>query len=211
MDGGLLMILAGMTVLGGAYLVLARTLSSKELAVTATMAALSAAGRVAFAPIPSVQPSTVLIIISGWVLGPAAGFLVGATTAFASNFFLGQGPWTIWQMVAWGVIGAAAGFLGRARPRRAGAWILALSVVSGFFFSWLMDVWMWLSFVYPHTLGSLLVTVGVGLWFDVLHAGGNAVFALLLAPRAVAILERFHARMRVEYVGPGPAAVAADA
>src|SRR5689334_2919671 len=76
--------------------------SAKTLALVATLAALAAIGRIAFAPLPNVKPTTDIVLISGFTLGGAPGFAVGAIAAIASNLFFGQGPWTPWQMVAWG-------------------------------------------------------------------------------------------------------------
>jgi energy-coupling factor transport system substrate-specific component len=200
MDSGLVMLIAGVALLAVGYVAMTRSLSSREIAAVASLGALSAAGRVAFAAIPSVQPSTVLVIVSGWVLGPAAGFAVGATTALVSNVFLGQGPWTVWQMLSWGSIGLVAGLLGRVRTEHSTRWIVVYSVIAGFAFGWAMDAWFWLSFIYPHTVASLMVAVGASAAFDAMHAAGNAVFATLFAARAVELLKQFRARMHVEYV-----------
>lgn len=201
LEPGLAMLAAGGLVLASCYLLLAATLSSKEVAVVATMATLSAAGRVAFAAIPSVQPSTVLVIISGYVFGPGAGFLVGATTALVSNFFLGQGPWTIWQMLAWGAVGASAGLLGRIVGNIGAPLLAVFAAAAGLVFSALMNVWFWLSFVYPHTAATLGAAFATSLWFDILHAVGNVVFALLIGPRAIKILAGFKSRFHVTYGG----------
>lgn len=200
MDSGLIMLAAGIVLLAVAYVTMTHSLSSREIAAVASLGALSAAGRIAFAAIPSVQPSTVLVIVSGWVLGPSAGFTIGATTALVSNVFLGQGPWTIWQMLSWGGIGMVAGFLGRLDLAHRTQWIMAYSVVAGFVFGWAMDLWFWASFIYPRTLASLFLTLAAGLPFDVMHAVGNAVFAALFAARAVDLLRQFRARMHVTYV-----------
>src|SRR3954452_20958116 len=76
--------------------------SSRVLALVATLAALAALGRVAFAPIPSVKPPLDIVFLGGFVLGAAPGFAVGAIGALSSNLFFGQGPWTPWQMSIWG-------------------------------------------------------------------------------------------------------------
>jgi energy-coupling factor transport system substrate-specific component len=198
-DSGLLSLAAAAAILAVGFVALTRSLSSREIAAVASLGALSAAGRVAFAAIPSVQPSTVLVICSGWALGPAAGFTVGATTALVSNLFLGQGPWTVWQMLCWATIGAVSGWLGKLPTAHPVRRIVVFSVISGFLFGWAMDVWSWLSFVYPHTLGTFLVSVATGLGFDAMHAAGNAVFAALFAERAIALLAQFRARMHVVY------------
>src|SRR5690242_2109797 len=79
--------------------------SSKVLAMVATLAALAALGRIAFAPLPNVKPTTDIVFLCGYVLGGAPGFAVGALAALSSNLVFGQGPWTPWQMVAWGIVG----------------------------------------------------------------------------------------------------------
>ena len=88
-------------------------MSARDLTLVATLGGLAAAGRVLFAPIPSVQPVTVIVAAAGVALGPRRGFAVGALAALASNFFLGQGPHTPWQMLAWGGCGLLAGLCGR--------------------------------------------------------------------------------------------------
>ena len=75
---------------------------------SATLAALAALGRVAFAPLPNVKPTTDIVLIAGYALGGAPGFVVGAVAALASNLFFGQGPWTPWQMAAGAASGSSA-------------------------------------------------------------------------------------------------------
>src|SRR5437660_3276623 len=76
--------------------------SSKMVAMVAALAALAVAGRVLFAAIPNVQATTDVVLICGYALGAGPGFAVGAIAALVSNLFLGQGPWTPWQMAGWG-------------------------------------------------------------------------------------------------------------
>src|SRR6478672_8373464 len=90
--------------------------TSQVVALVAALAALAIVGRVAFAAFPNVKPTTDIVIFSGFALGGAPGFAVGALTAVVSNFWFGQGPWTPWQMAGWGlcgVLGAALALGGR--------------------------------------------------------------------------------------------------
>ena len=103
--------------------------SSKVLALVATLAALAALGRVAFAPLPNVKPTTDIVLLSGFALGGAPGFAVGAIAALGSNLVFGQVPWTPWQMGAWGLVGIVGAALGAASGRRLGR--LPLAVASG--------------------------------------------------------------------------------
>ena len=89
----------------------ARKPQARELVTLAVMAALAAASRGAFAFIPHFKPITAIIMITGIAFGAEAGFLTGAIAAFASNFMFGQGPWTPWQMMAYGFGGFLAGLL----------------------------------------------------------------------------------------------------
>lgn len=74
---------------------------ARELVVIAVLCALAIAGRVVI-PLPNFKAIFAIIMIAGIAFGPEAGFMVGAISAFASNFFYGQGPYTPWQMMAYG-------------------------------------------------------------------------------------------------------------
>ncbi len=175
------------------------SMSGKELAVIAMLGTFSAAARVPFAALPNVQPSTFIILVSGYVFGPFAGFVIGAETAFLSNFFLGQGPWTPWQMLAWGTIGTLGWlfrklFGGRKHEFYA---FLALGFLSGYLYGVMMNLWYWLAFIYPHTIESFLMVEATSFWFDTLHGLGNVVFIDLFAVRFIKILERYRLRFGI--------------
>jgi hypothetical protein len=84
---------------------------AREIVVLAVMTALAVVGRAAFFMLPQFKPVAAIIIIAGVALGAESGFLVGVLTAFVSNFMFGQGPWTPFQMLAFGLIGLLAGLL----------------------------------------------------------------------------------------------------
>jgi len=192
----LLLAATGLLVAGAAWLETGPN-ASKEIALVATLAAVAAAGRVLFVAVPGVQPVTVITIAAGAALGARAGFATGAVAALASNFFLGQGPWTPWQMLAWGACGVAGAILSRAIRGRIP--FAALCFVLGFAFSALMDVWLWVSF-WPHTWQAFTVVFAQGVWFDMAHAVGNVVIALAIGPELRRLLERYARRMRTEVV-----------
>ena len=84
---------------------------AREIVTLSIMCAISIASRSAFIMIPFFKPSTAIVMITGMSFGSGAGFLVGSMSAFVSNFIFGQGPWTPWQMFAYGIAGMFAGFL----------------------------------------------------------------------------------------------------
>jgi len=171
--------------------------SAKEIAVIATLAAAAAAGRVLLAPVPDVQPLTDIAVLSGVTLGLRAGVGVGATAAFVSNFFLGQGLWTPWQMLAWGGCGAAGALL--APVVRARIPLAVLCFLLGYGYGFVLDVWNWYGF-YPHTWPSFLARQATGFPFNTAHAIGNAALALVAGPELRRMLERYGKRLRTVVV-----------
>lgn len=98
---------------------------ARELVVIAVLCAIAVLGRVAI-PLPNFKAAFAVIMIAGIAFGPEAGFIVGAITAFASNFFYGQDVYMPWQMMAYGAGGMLAGFvfLKNKVPRK--PWVMAL-------------------------------------------------------------------------------------
>lgn len=84
---------------------------ARELIVISVLCAIAVAGRAAFFSLPQFKPVVAFVMIAGICFGGETGFLVGAVTGFVSNFFFGQGPWTPWQMFAFGIIGFLTGVL----------------------------------------------------------------------------------------------------
>ena len=178
----------------------ATAVSSKEIALIAMLGTISAVARVPFAVIPNVQPCTYLIVCSGYVFGPVAGFMVGAITALVSNLFLGQGPWTLYQMLAWGLAGVSAAYLRRFGLGRIS--LVIFGAIWGYLYGWIMNTWYWASFIYPLTLRTFLTYQLTSIWFDTFHALGNVVFLGFFGVKTVAILERFKRRFSIEYSSP---------
>jgi energy-coupling factor transport system substrate-specific component len=193
---GLSLLLAALAlVVGGAAWLETGAASAKELAIIATLAAVAAAGRVLFAAVPGVQPVTVIAVAAGAALGMRAGIGVGAIAAFASNFILGQGIWTPWQMLAWGACGAAGALLAPILTRRLTFALVCLAL--GFAFSAVMDVWEWFSF-FPHTWEAFALQMARGFPFQAAHAVGNFLIAFAIGPELRRVLERYGRRLHVE-------------
>lgn len=82
---------------------------AREVVIIAMMTAITVVSHMFFHVILPVQIGTAMVIISGVALGPEAGFMVGALARFVCNFYMGQGPWSPWQMFCWGLLGFLAG------------------------------------------------------------------------------------------------------
>jgi energy-coupling factor transport system substrate-specific component len=171
--------------------------TTRVLALVATLAAMAALGRVAFAALPNVKPTTDIVLIAGYALGGAPGFMVGAVAALASNLFFGQGPWTPWQMVAWGGVGLFGAALARFDLKR-----IPLALVcgaAGLGFGTVMNLYLWVTFSGDHTAAKLAATVATSLPFDLAHALGNVVFALAFGPALIRALRRYRTRFEITW------------
>lgn len=168
-----------------------RAIGSKEIVLLAVLAAIAAMSRVPFAPLPSVQPTTFVIIVSAIVLGPEAGFLIGAMAAIVSNIFLGQGPWTPWQMYAWGMAGMMAGFLRNTVIINTKWGLMGYGFVIGFLFGWFMNLWFLLGFLGDASWEVFASAYIASFYFDLAHALSNVFFLGLFSVGWIRILERF--------------------
>jgi energy-coupling factor transport system substrate-specific component len=174
--------------------------SSRTLALVATLAALAALGRIAFAALPDIKPTTDIVLITGYALGGPPGFAVGAVAALTSNLFFTEGAWTPWQMFAWGLAGLVGAALARATGRSLNRWTLALACAAmGILFGLIMNLFTWTQ-TGPFTLAGYFVIEGRALPFDIAHAVGNAVFALAFGPALISSLARFRSRLEVVWL-----------
>ena len=118
--------------------------------------------------------------------------------ALASNLFFGQGPWTPWQMVAWGGVGVGGALLARLAGRELGRVPLAVACgIAGLAFGAVMNLHLWVTYSGDHTRPSWPPTFATSLPFDIAHAAGNVVFCLAFGPALVRALARFRTRMEV--------------
>lgn len=152
----------------------------KKIMLITVMTALSVAGRIAFAGLPGFKPVTAIVIITGMYLGADAGFYCGALTAFITNFYFGQGAYTPFQMLVWGIIGAFSACISNSLKKDKLV-LIAYGIFAGIIFSLLMDVYtvIW-------TFGSFKwsaygIMIGAAVPFTVIYAVSNVVFLLALA------------------------------
>jgi energy-coupling factor transport system substrate-specific component len=168
-----------------------RKVSGRELVLLAVLAAVAAISRIPFASIPSVQPTTFVIIVTGIALGAESGFVVGALAALVSNLFLGQGPWTPWQMYAWGMIGLSAGFLRNTWLMRQTIGRCIFGFIAGILFGWIMNL-SYIVGVFQHIdLAQMIAYYSSSFYFDLAHALSNVFFLVVFAKSWVKILLRF--------------------
>lgn len=169
-----------------------KEIGTRRMVLVSVLTALCIAGRM----IPFFKPITALTILSGMYLGSEAGFLTGAMAALLSNFYFGQGPWTPFQMFAWGMIGWIAGFLAEPMKRSRGL-LLAYGVLSGVLYSLLMDVWtvLWYNNTFDYRL--YLASVVTALPHTILYAVSNFMFLWWIAKPIGTKMERIRLKYGV--------------
>ena len=165
---------------------------ARELVIISALCAIGVAGRTAFFMLPQFKPVAAIVIISGVAFGGETGFLVGAITAFVSNFFFGQGPWTPWQMFSFGIIGFLAGIMfqkGILRKTKTDMCVfgfLATFVIYGGIMN-PASVIMWQSNI---NINMVLSSYVMGMPFDFIHAVSTVFFLFLTAEPMLEKLER---------------------
>ena len=165
---------------------------ARELVIISALCAIGVAGRTAFFMLPQFKPVAAIVIISGVAFGGETGFLVGAITAFVSNFFFGQGPWTPWQMFSFGIIGFLAGIMfqkGILRKTKTDMCVfgfLATFVIYGGIMN-PASVIMWQSNI---NINMVLSSYVMGMPFDFIHAVSTVFFLFFAAEPMLEKLER---------------------
>lgn len=173
----------------------------RDVMPTVVLAALAAAGRILFAPFPDFKPVSAIAIIAGVAFGRRSGFMVGALAALASNFFFGQGPWTPWQMYAWGLIGYLAGALAQtglfdgaiahndtgekaasSQLRRVitASPLYLYGFISGPLYGVILNLWSIVGFYHPQDALQFALVYAAALPFDIVHGVATVVFLLAL-------------------------------
>lgn len=166
---------------------------AREMVVLAVMIAIAVISRSLFIAFPAFKPMTGLIIITAMAFGPQAGFMVGAMSAFVSNFVFGQGPWTPWQMFAYGLAGFLTGlFMELGLLKKQKKWpvviyggLLVLCVIGPF-----LDMsTLFLTMAMPAS-HSASVVLASGLPYNAVHAAATVVVLIFLYRPIMEKLER---------------------
>ena len=158
----------------------------RQIMPTLVLAALAAAGRILFGPIPDFKPVSAIAIIAGATLGRRNGFMVGALAALTSNFFFGQGMWTRWRVCGWGFGGGGGGSSVRALAFDCAVGgvhtpaLLAYGFVSAMLYGAVVNTYDIIGFVQPLTWAGAVARLASAVPFDVMHGLSTCVFLAAL-------------------------------
>lgn len=165
---------------------------AREIMVISVLAAIGVAGRAAFFMVPSFKPVAAIVILTGVSFGGEAGFLVGCLIMMLSNMFMGQGPWTPWQMFSFGIIGFLAGILyqkGILKARKRDLCIYGFLSVVLIYGGIMNPASILMSYGYI-TLASLVAFYISGIPVDLVHALSTVIFLWFLSRPLLEKLER---------------------
>ena len=168
----------------------------RQLVLLALLVALSVMGRFLFSPLQGFKPITALAIITGKYLGGSLGFLQGALSGLLSNFYFGQGPWTPFQMMAWGSIGFASGLL--AEPLKNRGFLMVFAIFSGIYYSLFMDIWTVLALGEGFKWELYLVKIIAALPTTMTYILSNVVFLFFLEKPIGKRIERIETKYGLE-------------
>jgi len=165
---------------------------ARELIVISVLCAIAVAGRAAFFSLPQFKPVVAIVIITGVCFGAETGFLVGSITGFVSNFFYGQGPWTPWQMFAFGIIGFMAGILfkkGLLRKTKASLCIFGFAATL-VIYGGIMNPASVIMYQNKITWQMIISAYIVAVPLDLIHSLSTAFFLWFIAEPMIEKLER---------------------
>jgi energy-coupling factor transport system substrate-specific component len=183
---------------------------ARIVAAVAALVAFGVIGRVIFAPFPNVKPTTDIVIVAGFALGFAPGWMVGVLTALVSNFYFSQGPWTPWQMLAWGLCGLLGAALSRGGVKPASSLRRRVPMalwcgVAGFAYGGIVNFGSAVNLASTDIETSFWVQSASSLPFDIAHAIANFAFFMIAGPLLIRMLERLRRRESLDWPLPASA------
>ncbi len=191
-------------------------LDAKAIAMLGVLAAAGAALRPLGAGTAGIEPMFFLMVLSGRVLGPGFGFVLGAVSMFASALLTGGvGPWMPFQMLSMGWVCMGAGLLPGAGTLRGRGelWLLAAyGAVASVLYGTVMNLQGWpylgglatgVSFVPGDPLAENLARfvaycLATSLGWDLPRAVVTVVLSLALGPAVLKALRRATRRAAFE-------------
>jgi len=156
----------------------------RDIMPIVVMVAIAVALRLLLTPLYYVTASSAIVIIAGLGFGKRSGFMTGALLALVSNLFLGQGPWTPWQMYSWGMMGYVSGALANAKFMQKSWQVAAFGGVMSFLYGLILNTYAAFGFftgqATERTVESVIAVYVAGISYDMAHVASTVVFLLLI-------------------------------
>lgn len=164
--------------------------TARELSLISSLIAIAVVSRAMFYLIPQVKPIAAVVVVSGVCLGAKKGYLIGAFSAFISNFIFGQGIWTPFQMVGLGLIGLLSGWIfSKIKINRVNLTIVGF-ILTFAVYGIIVDSCSVLMLSSDFTLSSVLAVYGAGIPFNLIFGATTGLFLFLFGEQFVSKLNR---------------------
>lgn len=166
--------------------------SARELSLLSAMIAIAVVSRAVFYLIPQVKPIAAVVIIGAVCMGEKSGYILGAFSAFISNFIFSQGAWTPFQMVGLGLVGFFAGLI--FKKIRVNKWLLSgVGFVLVFaVYGIIADTSTVMFMVTDFNMKSVLAVYGAGVPFSLIFALTTAVCLFLFGEQFIKKIKRIN-------------------
>jgi|TARA_R110002020_G_scaffold308462_2_gene524144 energy-coupling factor transport system substrate-specific component len=167
-------------IMGGLMLEISK---NKNYGLNFTLLALilfSVVGRLLLNPIPNIQPVTTVMLLTGIFMGHKRALFAGFAVAFLSNLVLGNGIWTLYQGLGWGMVGMVGALLSHhllIEDKLQMNKLIIVGASMGVVFNWIVS----LSILHYVEYIDFPLFILSGLGYDLLHAGGNIFFIAWMA------------------------------
>ncbi len=171
-----------------------RKLQAKEIVVIASLSGIAAISRAVFFWAPQFKPISAVILVSGSIFGPVPGMLIGILSGFLSNFIFGQGPWSPFQMLGFGLIGLVGGWI--RTDRKWIALVVGFITVIGIYGP-IVNFASMLMMSQDISLSYFWLMELSGLPFDLIHAMATVVFLYFIWHPMRGKLMRFKTKYRI--------------
>ena len=146
--------------------------TTESILLLAILIATASIGRLILISIPSVNLQSFIVIMVGIVFGKKEGFIVGSLSALVTAMILGIGPWVVFQMIGWGLMGLTAGLIAEKLDNI--VFRVAFGLAWGLLYGWIADL-SGIFYLGSINLGSVLGLFISSFPFDMLHGVSNAV------------------------------------
>lgn len=164
-------------------------MSNKRIALLALLTGATVLGRIVMAPVPNVQPVTVILIFLSIYMGLTDALIVNALVIFISNMYLGFGPWTFYQILSYSIIIFLSFFLSKIKKFKDSILLQTVfAVFSGIFYGLIISIFTATMF---SKTSNFFVYYLNGLYFDIMHGVGNGVLYLLFIPPLKIALNKY--------------------
>lgn len=168
--------------------------SARELTLIASLIAIAVVSRAVFYLVPQVKPIGAVVVVSAVCLGAQRGYLIGAFSAFISNFIFGQGIWTPFQMTALGFVGLISGLIfSKIKPTKINLAIIGF-ILNFVLYGLIVDLSSVVFLAAEKNWQALLAVYSAGIPFNLIYGIATGIFLFLFGVPFIKKINRINTK-----------------